>query len=113
MVRASFRIAMVMLALVAVRAAAQTAVKIHDILRTPGVYNGHDVAVFGHVRELTFGPQYTTFKICGAQCLNVLVWGHPRIAEHQPLNVRGRFHTLKEIDHHKVRDLVEVEHGTL
>ena len=113
MVRASFRIAIMMLALAATQAAAQTAVKIHDILRTPGVYNEHDVAVFGHVRELTAGPQYTTFKICGGQCLNVLVWGHPRIADQQSLSVRGRFHTLKVIDHHKVRNLVEVEHGTL
>jgi hypothetical protein len=91
----------------------QTAVKIHDILRDPAEHNEHDVAVFGHVRELAFGEHYTTFKICEAHCLNVLAWGHPRIAEGQALSVRGRFHTLKEIDHHKVDNLIEVEHGTL
>jgi hypothetical protein len=94
-------------------AVAQTAVKIHDILRTPGEYNEHDVAVFGHVRELIVGPQYTTFKICGARCLNVLAWGHPRISAGEALSIRGRFHVLKEIDHHKVHNLIEVEHGTL
>ncbi len=92
---------------------AQTAVKIHDILRTPAAYSEHDVAVFGHVRELTLAAHYTTFKICGAHCLNVLVWGHPRIATGQALSVRGRFHLLKEINHQKVRNLIEVEHGTL
>lgn len=94
-------------------AGAQTAVHIHDILRTPAQYNEHDVAVFGHVRELTVGPHYAFFKICGAQCLNVLAWGHPRISVGEALSVRGRFHVLKEIDHHKVHNLVEVEHGTL
>jgi hypothetical protein len=97
----------------AIPALAQTAVKIHDILRTPAAYNEHDVAVFGHVRELVFGPHYTTFKICGAHCLHVLVWGHPRISQHEALSVRGRFHILKEIDHHKWHNLIEVEHGTL
>lgn len=114
MVRAGLRIAFPTIALaMASLAAAQTAVKIHDILRTPAVYSEHDVAVFGHVRELAFGPQYTTFKICGAHCLNVLAWGHPRIAEGEALSVRGRFHMLKEIDQHKVHNLLEVEHGTL
>ncbi len=98
---------------IASSAGAQTAVKIHDILRTPAEYNEHDVAVFGHVRELTFGAHYTTFKICEAHCLNVLAWGHPRIANGQALNVRGRFHVLKEINLQKVRNLIEVEHGTL
>ena len=98
---------------VTVAALAQTAVKIHDILRTPATYDGHDVAVFGHVRELAFGPHYTTFKICDARCLGVLAWGHPRISAHQALNVRGRFHILKEIDHVKWHDMIEVEHGTL
>ncbi|GEM_PF-3732822 len=91
----------------------QTAIKIHDILRSPAVYNEHNVAVFGHVKALSFGPHYTTFKICGAHCLDVLAWGHPRISEHQALSVRGRFHISKEIDHRKWRNLIEVEHGTL
>jgi hypothetical protein len=98
---------------VAIPAFGQTAIKIHDVLRSPAVYNEHDIAVFGHVRELAFGPHYTTFKICSAHCLNVLVWGHPRISEHQALSVRGRFHILKEIDHQKWHNLIEVEHGTL
>ncbi len=114
MVRVSSRIAIVMMALaIAAPAAAQTAVKIHDVLRSPGLYNEHKVAVFGHVRELAAGPQYTTFKICGAHCLNVLAWGHPRISEGEALSVRGRFHMLREIDHHKVHNLIEVEDGTL
>jgi len=94
-------------------AAAQTAVKIHDILRTPAVYNEHDVAVFGHVRELVMGAHYSTFKICAGRCLNVLAWGHPRISAGEALSVRGRFHVLKEINHHNVDNLIEVEHGTL
>ncbi len=102
-----------MLVASAVSAAAQTAVHIHDILRAPGAFNEHEVAVFGHVRELTAAPHYTTFKICGARCLNVLAWGHPRIAAGEALSVRGRFHLLKKIDHHKVRNVIEVEHGTL
>jgi hypothetical protein len=97
----------------AAAASAQTAVKIHDVLRTPGLFNEQDVAVFGHVRELSFGPQYTSFKICGSRCLNVLAWGHPRISAGQALSVRGRFHVLKIVDHHKVHNLVEVEKGTL
>jgi hypothetical protein len=114
MVRVKSIIAILILALAgAPPAVAQTAVKIHDILRTPQTYNEHDVAVFGHVRELAFGPHYATFKICGARCLNVLVWGHPRISAGEALSVRGRFHALKEIDHHQVHDLIEVEHGTL
>jgi hypothetical protein len=112
--RMSLKIAVLITALsIASSVPAQTAVKIHDILRTPSEYNEHDVAVFGHVRELTFAAHYTTFKICGAHCLNVLAWGHPRIANGQPLNVRGRFHMLKEIDHRKLHNLIEVEHGTL
>jgi hypothetical protein len=111
--RTSVKTAVIMVVLaLAAPLLAQTAVKIHDILRTPGVYNNHDIAVFGHVRELTFGPHYTTFKVCGAQCLNVLAWGHPRISAHEALSVRGRFHVLKEIDHYKWRNLIEVEHGT-
>lgn len=114
MVRVGLRIAIVMMALAtAAPAKAQTAVKIHDVLHSPRVYNEQDVAVFGHVRELAAGPQYTTFKICGAHCLNVLAWGHPRISQGEALSVRGRFHMLKEIDHHKVHNLVEVEKGTL
>ncbi len=114
MLRVSLRIATVSVVLaMAPLAGAQTAVKIHDILRTPATYNEHDVAVFGHIRELAFGTHYTTFRICGGQCLNVLAWGHPRISEGEALSVRGRFHMLKEIDHHKVHNLVEVEHGTL
>lgn len=115
MVRVRSKIAIVMMMALAIAAAAmaQTAVKIHDVLRSPRLYNEHDVAVFGHIRELAAGPQYTTFKICGAHCLNVLAWGHPRIAEGQALSVRGRFHILKEIDHQKVHNLIEVEHGSL
>jgi hypothetical protein len=114
MLRVRWKIAITTMVLaLAVGAAAQTAVKIHDILRTPGLFNEQDVAVFGHVRELTFGPQSATFKICGSRCLNVLAWGHPRISAGQALSVRGRFHVLKTIDHHKVRNLVEVEKGTL
>jgi hypothetical protein len=114
MVRVSSRIAIVMMALaIAAPAAAQTAVKIHDVLRSPGLYNEHEVAVFGHVRELEAGPRYTTFKICGAHCLNVLAWGHPRISEGEALSVRGRFHVLREINHQKIHYVVEVEHGTL
>jgi hypothetical protein len=111
-VKSKIAILMVVLA-AAAGAAAQTAVKIHDILRTPGLYNEQDVAVFGHVRELMFGPQFTSFKICGARCLNVQAWGHPRISAGQALSVRGRFHVLKIIDHHKVRNLIEVEKGAL
>src|SRR5690242_17899427 len=65
---------------IATTAAAQTAVHIHDVLRTPGAYNNHDIAIFGHVREMTVAPHYTTFIICGAHCLNVLIWGHQRIS---------------------------------
>ncbi|HEV3109832.1 MAG TPA: hypothetical protein VGY99_04990 [Candidatus Binataceae bacterium] len=111
--RSRIAIVMMMALAIAASAVAQTAVKIHDVLRSPGQYSEHDVAVFGHVRALAAGPQYTTFKICGAHCLNVLAWGHPRISEGEALSVRGRFHVLKEIDHHKVHNLVEVEHGSL
>ncbi len=114
MVRTICKTAVMMAALaLAAPLLAQTAVKIHDILRTPGAYSEHDIAVFGHVRELSVGPHYTTFKICGAQCLNVLAWGHPRISAHEALSVRGRFHVLKEIDHYKWRNMIEVERGTL
>jgi hypothetical protein len=94
-------------------AAAQTAVKITEILRSPGTYNEHDVAVFGKVEGLTVGVQYATFRICGSRCLNVLVWGHPRISEGQALNVRGRFHLVKHLDHHRLHHVIEVEHGAL
>ena len=98
---------------IASAATAQTAVKIHEVLRSPGLYDEHDVAVFGHVRELTFGPQFTTFKICGNRCLNVLAWGHPRISDHEALSVRGRFHLLRLIDNQKVPNVIEVERGNL
>jgi hypothetical protein len=94
-------------------AGAQTAVKISDILRAPRDYAEHDVAVFGHVRELTMRPHYDTFKICEARCLNVLAWGPPRIANGQALSVRGRFHLIKIIEHRRVHHVIEVEHGTL
>jgi len=114
MLRASLRIAIPAIVLaIAPLAVAQTAVKIHDILRDPAEHNEQDVAVFGHVRELAFGPHHTTFKICEARCLNVLAWGHPRIAEGQALSVRGRFYMQREIDHHQVQNLIEVEHGAL
>ncbi len=105
-------IALLMLA-IARPAAAQTAVKIHDILRNPGEYSEHDVAVFGHVEGLSIGAHYDTFRICGGKCLNVIVWGHPRISEGQALSVRGRFHLVKDIDRHRVPHVIEVKHGSL
>jgi hypothetical protein len=94
-------------------AAAQTAVKITEILHSPGTYNEHDVAVFGKVEGLTAGAQYATFRICANRCLNVLAWGHPRISEGQALSVRGRFHLVKHLDHHRLHHVIEVEHGAL
>jgi hypothetical protein len=110
----SCKIAIVLLVVgLAGGAAAQTAVKISEILRAPRDYAEHEVAVFGHVRELAVGPHYDTFKICGGKCLNVLAWGHPRISDGQALSVRGRFHLVREIEHRKVHSVIEVEHGTL
>jgi hypothetical protein len=94
-------------------AAAQTAVKIHEILRNPGEYSEHEVAVFGHVQGLLRAEHYDTFRICSGKCLNVVAWGHPRIAEGQALNVRGRFHLVVNLDHHRVRDVLEVKHDSL
>ena len=94
-------------------AAAQTAVKIHEILRSPGEYSEHEVAVFGHVEGLSIGEHYATFRICEAKCLNVLAWGHPRISEGQALSVRGRFHLFKDIDHHRVHHVIEIKHDAL
>ena len=36
-------------------AAAQTAVKISEVLRDPKAYNEHEIAAFGNVRGLTDG----------------------------------------------------------
>ncbi len=93
--------------------AAQTAVKISEVLRDPKTYDEHEVAIFGNVRELTRWDQFDTFMICKARCLNVLAWGHPRISNGEALNVRGRFHLVKEINHRKVRYVIELEPGSL
>jgi hypothetical protein len=114
MPRLSWNIAIALLMLAIARpAAAQTAVKIHEILRNPGEYNEHEVAVFGHVEGLSIGPHYDTFRICGGKCLNVLAWGHPRISEGQALSVRGRFHLVAHIDHHRVHHVIEVKQDSL
>jgi hypothetical protein len=108
------KIAIALLILGFARAAvAQTAVKITEILRSPANYNEHEVAVFGRVEGLTVGEQYATFRICANRCLNVLAWDHPRISEGQALNVRGRFHLVKHLDHHRLHHVIEVEHGAL
>jgi hypothetical protein len=94
-------------------AAAQTAVTIPDLLRDPKAYNEHEIAIFGNIRELTQWDHFDTFMICKARCVNVLVWGHPRITNGEALNVRGRFHLIREINHRKVRNVLELEHGSL
>lgn len=114
MQRPSWNIAIALLMLAIARpAAAQTAVKIHEILRNPAAYSEHEVAVFGHVEGLSIGAHYDTFRICEGRCLNVMVWGRPRISEGQALNVRGRFHLVKDIDHHRMRHVIEVKHDSL
>jgi len=114
MPRVSWKIAIALIVLGFARpAAAQTAVKISDVLHDPKVYNEHEVAIFGNIRELTRWDQFDTFMICKARCLNVLAWGHPRISNGEALNVRGRFHLVKEINHRKVRHVIEVENGSL
>jgi len=114
MLRLSWNIAIGLLILAIARpAAAQTAVKIHEILRSPGAYSEHEVAVFGHVEGLSIGEHYDTFRICEAKCLNVLAWGHPRISQGQALSVRGRFHLVAHIDHHHVHHVIEVKQDSL
>jgi hypothetical protein len=114
MSRVRWKIAIVLLAAgFPTLAAAQTAVKIHDILRDPSVYNEQDIAVFGTLESLTHHEGYDLFKICGRRCLNVIAWGHPRIAEGQAASVRGRFHTVKTIDHQRLKNVMEVQKGTL
>src|SRR5690348_8637300 len=101
MPRLSWSIALgLLMVAIAGPAAAETAVKSHEILRNPGEYSEHEVAVFGHVEGLLRAEHYDTFRICSGQCLNVLAWGHPRIAEGQALSVRGRFHLVVSLDHH-------------
>ncbi len=114
MPRVSLKIAIALIVLGFARPdAAQTAVKISEVLRDPKTYNEHEVAIFGNVRELTRWDQFDTFMICKARCLNVLAWGHPRISNGEALNVRGRFHLVKEINHRKVRYVIELEPGSL
>jgi hypothetical protein len=117
MLRLSLKIATALIALIilgaARPAAAQTAVKISEVLHDPKVYNEHEIAAFGQVRGLTITGQYVTFMICKSRCLNVLAWGHPRISNGQALNVRGRFHLIREINHQKVRNVIEIEHDNL
>lgn len=114
MPRLGWNLALILVILAIARpATAQTAVKIHEILRSPGEYSEHEVAVFGHVEGLLSTEHYDTFRICSGKCLNVLAWGHPRIAEGQALNVRGRFHLVVNLDHHRVRHVIEVKRDSL
>lgn len=54
MPRVSLKIAIALIVLGFARPdAAQTAVKISEVLRDPKTYNEHEVAIFGNVRELT------------------------------------------------------------
>ena len=114
MLRLNCKIAIVLLLLgLSGFAAAQTAVKIHEILRHPSDYGGHDVAVFGTVKGLSIQDHYDTFLICGGHCLNVIAWGHPRIVEGQALSVRGRFELVKRVDHRRLEHVIEVQKGSL
>ena len=69
--------------------------------------------MFGHVEGLVIGEHYDTFRICGGKCLNVLVWGHPRISEGQPLWCAAGFDLVANIGHHRVHHLIEVKHDSL
>ena len=102
-----------MLLLNAFSAAAQTAVTISQVLRAPSTFNRQPVAVSGRVKDLRVGNGYDTFRICETSCLEVLAWGHPRIEEGQELSVRGRFKVLRHLGHHQLRNLIEVERGSL
>lgn len=114
MLRLTFKIGIALIAVSFVRPAlAQTGVKISEVLRDPKAHSEEQIVVFGKVRELTRWDRFDTFMLCKAKCLNVFVWGHPRISEGQDLNVRGIFHLIKEINHHKVRNVLEVDEGSL
>lgn len=110
------RIGTVMVGLVlglATAAAAQTAVKISEILRSPFDYDRTSVAVSGTVKELSTEPEYQAFKICGGHCLWVIAWGTPGIENGQFLTVSGEFRVAKRIGPCTLRNIVVVKPGTI
>ena len=114
MLRLTWKIAIALLVLGLARPIlAQTGVKISELLRDPKAHSEQQIVVFGNIRELARWDQFDTFMLCKAKCINILAWGHPRISDGQDLNVRGRFHLLKEINHHKVRYVLEVAPDSL
>jgi hypothetical protein len=111
-----FRVALAIMAFVlglATCVAAQTAVKISQILRSPYDYDRTSVAVSGTVRELSTEPEYQTFKICGSHCLWVLAWGTPGVESGQFLTVSGQFRVAKRIGPCTLQNILVVQPGTI
>jgi hypothetical protein len=115
MIRLRIEIAIVALVLLGVvtSAAAQTAVAISDIRRSPNDYDRSSVGVSGTVKEIMTEPEYQTFKICSKHCLWVLAWGTPGVQNGQFLTVSGQFRVAKRIGPCTLRNIIVVQPGTL
>jgi len=94
-------------------AAAQTAVAISDIRRSPNDYDRSSIAVSGTVKEITTEPEYQTFKVCSKHCLWVLAWGTPGVQNGQFITVSGQFRVAKRIGPCTLRNTIVVQSGTL
>ena len=115
MVKLGIKIAAIVFALGLARsAAAQTAVAISDILRTPADYDRNGVAVSGTIKEVKIDTEYETFQVCNnGRCLWVLAWGHAALQEGQFLTVSGQFRMAKHIGPCTLRNVIVVQKGTL
>lgn len=105
--------AVVLMLALAAPVAAQTAVKICDILRNPFAYDRNSVGVSGNVKELKIDTEYESFKICDSRCVWVLAWGHASLQEGQFLTLSGEFRVAKQIGPCTLRNIIVVQKGTL
>jgi hypothetical protein len=109
-----------------------------QILAHASSYDGKHVTVSGTVRHVLpdtsqQGKDYVTFQLCDNEratfqtydkeramfqvhdneCMNIFVWGHPKLREGQRQSFSGTFDTVKRVEPHTFENVLEVRQGSV
>gem|GEM_PF-1900594 len=117
----SFRIVTVAAALLLLAASpspAPATTAIAAILANPTSFDGQHLSVNGTVGQLAEktsrrGNNYTTFDLCDTACIHVYSYGHPKIANGQPLTVSGKFFADKHVGSLEFKNELDADEGSL
>ena len=99
-----------------------------QILGHASSYDGKHLTVSGTVRHVLpdtsqQGKDYVTFQLCDNEratfqvydneCMNMFVWGHPKLREGQRQSFSGTFDTAKRVEPHTFENVLEVRQGSV